>query len=353
MPNRLIREGFLDSEAVASLSDWAERVYHRLLIAADDAGRFDGRTEILRARLLPLGSRRTSDYDTALSEIADQGLVLRYQVAGKPYLQITKWQMCSNAKLSKYPWTDGTYQIAFVELQTRDGAKSFVASSVAGPDAEGFIGGRPNPPERCPSRPDPIGIPSASHRHGSDPHTPSERSETETETETETKAPTDSPRSPDRSPAGAGGDVRRSSRGKAQDHDEGFVQFWTLYPKKVGKGAAFIEWRKLGAADRAAAIAKVGIFAAAWLGAPEERRQFIVDPERWLKRRRWEDDPAEWRRAAANGNGHEEGGSLTAANPPPREMTPAFRKRLEENDREIEEMKRQRLAAGLRNPEGV
>lgn len=141
MPNRLIREGFLDSEAINRLSDPSECFYHRLLLAADDAGRFDGRLEIIRARLFPLdSSRRASDVEKMLSDCSKENLVRSYEFKGKPFLQIAKWQRCSNAKVSKYPDRNGKYVIEFVDLETRDGQKEYVSSSL-----------------------DPIGIPSVSH----------------------------------------------------------------------------------------------------------------------------------------------------------------------------------------------
>ncbi len=204
MPNRLIREGFLDSEAVQSLSDWAERVFHRLLIAADDAGRADGRAEMLRARLLPLDcSRRSRDVVEALHQISEAKLVKLYEVGGKPYVQVTKWQRCSQSKLSKFPAPDGSFEITFASVQTRDGAKDFVASSIV-PGAEGGLtGGRPMPVKRV-RGPDGIGIPSGRGPDGIGLETPAQRTETETETETETVPPLPSVAAPQGGPPARG-----------------------------------------------------------------------------------------------------------------------------------------------------
>lgn len=131
MPNRLIREGFLDSEAIHALSDAAECFFHRLMLAADDAGRMDGRVEILRARLFPLDiSRRASDVEKTLAECVAHGLVIPYVWHGNRYLQIAKWQRSSPCVTSKFPWNDGSFRIHYVKVDTRDGEKDFVASSV-------------------------------------------------------------------------------------------------------------------------------------------------------------------------------------------------------------------------------
>lgn len=136
MPNRLIREGFLDSEAIHSLSDAAECFFHRLMLTADDAGRMDGRVEILRARLFPLDiSRRASDVEKTLSECVAQGLVIPYERKGQRFLQVAKWQRCSPCVTSKYPWTDGTFRIEYRKVETRDGEKDFVVTSLGIPKA--------------------------------------------------------------------------------------------------------------------------------------------------------------------------------------------------------------------------
>ena len=41
MPNRIIREGHLDSERVDQLSEQAENFYSRLRLVVDDYGRFE------------------------------------------------------------------------------------------------------------------------------------------------------------------------------------------------------------------------------------------------------------------------------------------------------------------------
>lgn len=131
MANRLFRDGYLDSEAVNGLSDFSERVYARMLLAADDAGRLDGRIAILRGKVRPLDSaRRNADYEHALSETCRAGLAYCYAVEGARFVQLTKVQKGTPAKMSKFPDWRGTYEIVTVKRQTRDGLKDFVLSSI-------------------------------------------------------------------------------------------------------------------------------------------------------------------------------------------------------------------------------
>jgi hypothetical protein len=54
VPNRYLREGILDSEAVNRLSEEAELFYRRLMSVVDDYGRIEANLELLRARCFPL-----------------------------------------------------------------------------------------------------------------------------------------------------------------------------------------------------------------------------------------------------------------------------------------------------------
>jgi len=147
MPNRLIRSGFVDSDAIDALDYDEECFYHRLLLTCDDAGRFDGRPAVLASHLFPLGVKLGTDpVGKGLMECTEQGLILRYDFAGKPFIQVTNWMKCSSAKISKWPCRAGTYDITFVQMPTRHGLKEFVASSVRPQDYHRIVGDPPPVP---------------------------------------------------------------------------------------------------------------------------------------------------------------------------------------------------------------
>lgn len=110
MPNRLLKEGIVDSALIDSLSPDAEVCFYRLLVVADDLGRFDARTAIVRSRCFPLKeqSNFSSRVEAWLSELEEKLLILRYKVAGQPYLQIAKWdqRVRSNGKYPEPPDSD-------------------------------------------------------------------------------------------------------------------------------------------------------------------------------------------------------------------------------------------------------
>ena len=103
MPNRLLREGIVDSERINSLSAEAERMFYRLLVVADDLGRMDARPALLRARCVPLmETLSASKVDAWLAELASKQLLLRYEVQTRPYLAIGRWDQRVRSK-GRYP----------------------------------------------------------------------------------------------------------------------------------------------------------------------------------------------------------------------------------------------------------
>lgn len=108
MPNRIIREGIITSEAVNSLSWEAETFYRRLLSVVDDFGRFDARPSVLRSALYPLklDSMREDSVQRCLKSCEAARLVVLYSVEGKEYLEVTNFRQQVRSKKSKYPAPD-------------------------------------------------------------------------------------------------------------------------------------------------------------------------------------------------------------------------------------------------------
>lgn len=82
--------------------------------------------------------------------------------------------------------------------------------------------------------------------------------------------------------------------GKPPEITPGFVDFWTVYPRKVSKQTAIRAWRKTGANDSEALtdtiIADVNRrLKTEWSG---KDMQYIPHPSTYLNQRRWEDETA-------------------------------------------------------------
>ena len=105
MPNRILKESICTSETIAELSWFEEVLFYRLIVSADDFGRYDARPAIIKGRLFPLAGVTVKQIADALNKLASVGIVALYEVGGHGYLQITTWSrhQSPRAKKSKYP----------------------------------------------------------------------------------------------------------------------------------------------------------------------------------------------------------------------------------------------------------
>ena len=104
MPNRILREGILTSERVNKLAWPAEVFYRRLMSVVDDFGRFYAKPELLLAACYPLHIEKVRKADIAswIGATCEAGLVRRYTVEGKDYLEVVDFRQQQRAK-SKFP----------------------------------------------------------------------------------------------------------------------------------------------------------------------------------------------------------------------------------------------------------
>jgi len=105
MPTRYLKPGIRDSERIESISfPDAEILYYRLIVSVDDFGRTDARPLMLKSLCFPIRLRATADKCMQwLQDLVNAGLVVVYEVEGKSYLQIVKWDNKPRAERSKYP----------------------------------------------------------------------------------------------------------------------------------------------------------------------------------------------------------------------------------------------------------
>lgn len=81
--------------------------------------------------------------------------------------------------------------------------------------------------------------------------------------------------------------TREKERASSISAPDGFDLFWDAYGKKVGKAAAVGQWKKL---KPNRALVQLIVSAAKRYAASTESK-FRKDPERWIRDRRWEDEP--------------------------------------------------------------
>lgn len=149
MPDRIVRAGILTSDPVNTLSWPAEVLYRRLHSIVDDYGRYDGRSSLLRAHLYPLKIDKVSEADVGkwLTECVTAGLVSLYRVAGRPYVEVTKFGARVRAETSKWPSPDEADKSILAPapvpvVSTDDGVSPSLADIRARPhaDAAVFVG---------------------------------------------------------------------------------------------------------------------------------------------------------------------------------------------------------------------
>lgn len=103
MPVRLVRP-WCDSYRVDRLGDAAEVFFLRLIMCADDYGRFTADPRLLKAALYPLRDIRNADISRLLQRCEHSELIAVYNGAdGKPYAAIRNFGQRMRAKTSKYP----------------------------------------------------------------------------------------------------------------------------------------------------------------------------------------------------------------------------------------------------------
>jgi len=135
MPNRILREGIIESRAVNSLSDSGELFYRRLMSIVDDYGRIEADPEVLRARLFSRSLDRwpLSRVSSALTEVSgvltDDGhpLLTVYRVSNHNFLQINNFNQRIRAAISKCPSPDG--QVTVICQTDADHARARTPSS--------------------------------------------------------------------------------------------------------------------------------------------------------------------------------------------------------------------------------
>lgn len=99
MPNRMIREGLLESEAVLSVPVEARWLFVTIMLSADDVGLFE-------ATEFRLGRRADVSRDSVgrlLVMLADVDLIRLYEVGGKRYGFIPRFRQRVQIKSTKHP----------------------------------------------------------------------------------------------------------------------------------------------------------------------------------------------------------------------------------------------------------
>lgn len=121
MPNRIIREGWIESPRIDQLTPLAERFFLRLCLRADDFGRYHATPQLLKSNLFPLREDvKTAQIEGWLGECVGVGLLTRYEHDGKAFLEIPRFEQRMRAAKSKFPTPPTDVRHMTVICQTED-----------------------------------------------------------------------------------------------------------------------------------------------------------------------------------------------------------------------------------------
>ncbi len=153
-PNRIIKESILTSESIDALSETAEILFYRLLVIADDQGRFMASPGYLLSATYPLLADRTTDpKDIAdimqsiaanCQQIAAAGIISLYKVQGRNYGCFNKWedhQRIRNVR-PKHPGPEESNDNEGLEVLRKNGSRN---PQVADNNPQDAAGSAPNP----------------------------------------------------------------------------------------------------------------------------------------------------------------------------------------------------------------
>lgn len=112
MPSRILRD-WTDSDAVSQLDAPSERLFIRLIMKADDFGRFTANVRLIRSLCFPLQDVREADISRQLAACEQAGLIRLYEVSGKHFVLIENFKQRLRKMKSAYPAppTGDTHQV--------------------------------------------------------------------------------------------------------------------------------------------------------------------------------------------------------------------------------------------------
>lgn len=266
MGNRIIKESICVSEQIDEL-DWMEEVFfYRLIVNCDDYGVMDGRTKILKAKLMPLKDISLEAVQSMVDTLVRVGLIRMYTVDLKPYIQLIKWGEHQRVRDSRhrYPMPD-----AADSGELTQAAAENVGEKHEETEQETVCGDLRRVAANC-CEDQRIAAECGSRAR------PRAGAESNTNTNP----------NPNPNPTRAG----------AQDTDPGFDRFWSEYPNKVKKPNALKAWGKLKPDE--GLVEKIMQGLARWKKSDQWTRdggQFIPHPATWLNGRQWEDEVRSFR----------------------------------------------------------
>ena len=174
---RTIKPSFFKSDDVSALPLRARLTWIGLWTQCDDQGRAKDHARLIKADIWPLDNVSLADIEEDLSTLADHGRIVRYEVAGRRYLEVANWsehQKIDRPSRSTIPAPSEGKPIDSTNGHRADVEPPASPRPGKGKEGKGREGTRDaspraSPPDPSPSSPEP---PSRCEEHLNDPDPP-------------------------------------------------------------------------------------------------------------------------------------------------------------------------------------
>lgn len=98
--SRNLKPGFFTNDDLGELDPLARLMFAGLWTLADRSGRLEDRPKKIKAEVLPYDN---CDAEAFLAQLAERGFILRYEVAGKRFIQVLAWDKHQNPHCKEAP----------------------------------------------------------------------------------------------------------------------------------------------------------------------------------------------------------------------------------------------------------
>jgi len=252
---RNIKPGFFLNDELAEIEPLGRLLFAGLWTIADREGRLEDRAKKIRAEVLPYDD---CNVEELLCNLAEHGFIIRYRVGNEKYIQITNFSKHQNPhkneKESDIPPFDETahekYSTSTVQVQEKHTTNRADSLNLI-PDSFNLI---------------------------SDSQIPESSVET-ADAVSPTRAREDSQ------------PVDKSERPVDKLWKNRFSEFWEVYPRKTGKGAAEKAFEKINPSkdllDTMIRAVRAACMSRQW---QKDNGDYIPNPATWLNQKRWEDE---------------------------------------------------------------
>ncbi len=272
---RSIKPGFFDNETLGDLPPLTRLLFIGLWCIADREGRLEDKPRRIKKILLGYDDIDAEGTDSMLQSLHDSGFICRYSMGEERYIEVVNFTKHQNPHVKEKASVIPPPLEEYMPNEAMYGGHQ--CSTVQAPDKHHASTGQAQPItfNRLPSTGylSPTNLPDGGNG-------PEEESEDQQPGESLTvkKAGT------------AAGNETREQPSKTLA-EKRFDEFWTAYPKKVGKKAAWSSWNKLrpDAELHDKIMTAIGKARATnqW---QRENGRFIPNPATWLNQGRWDDE---------------------------------------------------------------